>query len=79
LRFSLVHRFLQRTKGNAEMKPGEQMAPNPEKVPKAHTNKHLRRQVSQLWTILRERQLAQGISARDARKIETRVKLAAGL
>lgn len=67
-------RFLQRTRGNAEIKPGEQMQPDPENVPKAHTNKHLRRQVAQLRTLLREREIKAGISTRDSRKKEKQVR-----
>lgn len=71
-------KILQRTKGNAEMKKGEQMTPKPETIPKGHMNKHLRRQIAQLWTIYRERQVKEGISARESRNLEKRALLAAG-
>jgi ribosomal protein L29 len=62
-------RFLQRTRGVAEVKPGEMAQPDPEKVPKANLNKHIRRQVAQLWTVWRERQIKEGINKRDSRKM----------
>ncbi len=45
--------------------------PNPHpQVPKAHLNKHLRRQVAQLQTVARERSIKDGLGKREARKIE---------
>ncbi len=57
-------RFMQRTRGISEILPDIAPTPDPEKTPKTHLNKHLRRQVAQLNTVLRERTLAAGISAR---------------
>lgn len=63
-------RFIQRTRGIEEMKPGtEQPQPDPEKTPKGHLNHWYRRQVAQLWTVLRERSLAQGVDKRAWRKV----------
>ncbi len=42
----------------------ELQIPDAEYIPKTHLNKHLRRQIAQLNTILRERSLAAGVSAR---------------
>ena len=63
-------RFLQRTRGISEVKPGEQQNPDPEKVPRSHNNKHIKTQVAQLLTIIRERQIKEGISRKDALIIE---------
>lgn len=63
-------RFLQKTRGISEIKPGEQQNPDPEKVPKAHNNKHIKTQVAQLLTIIRERQKVDGISRKEALTIE---------
>lgn len=73
-------KFLQRTRGVAEMKPGEaqQQQPDPEKVPKANMNKHLRTQISVALTVLRERQVAAGINKRDSASIERRAKVESG-
>lgn len=73
-------RFLQRTRGISEMKPGEtQEQPDPEKVPKGHLNKHIRRQVAQLSTVVRERQIKEGINRKQAKSIERGAALKAGL
>ncbi|GAX75216.1 hypothetical protein CEUSTIGMA_g2660.t1 [Chlamydomonas eustigma] len=71
-------RFLQRTRGISEVKPGEQQNPDPEKVPKANLNKHLKKQVAQLMTILRERQIKEGITRKEALQIERAVALSSG-
>ena len=63
-------RFLQRTRGISEVKPGEQNNPDPEKIPKSNNNKHIKVQVAQLLTIIRERQIADGISRKEALSIE---------
>ncbi len=70
-------RFLQRTRGIAEINPENlTQQPDPEKVPRGHLNKHLRKQIAQLWTVWRERQLKDNISARESRKLQTRGQLA---
>jgi len=62
-------RFLFRTRGISEMAPGDSSPqPDPEKMPKPHVSKHLRRQVAQLWTIWRQRQIKAGVDARTSRK-----------
>lgn len=72
-------KWLQRTRGVGELKPGEnQPQPDPEKVPKGHLNKHLRRQIAQCLTLVRQRQIAEGIDRKEARRIEKRAALAAG-
>ncbi|GIL50101.1 hypothetical protein Vafri_6415 [Volvox africanus] len=74
-------KWVQRTGGVTEFKAGETMPErDPEKVPKAHVNKHLRRQIAQCLTLLRQRQMADGITDRRvARRIEKRAALAQGL
>ncbi|KAG2492678.1 hypothetical protein HYH03_009093 [Edaphochlamys debaryana] len=73
-------KWLQRTRGVSEFKPGEnQPQPDPEKVPKGNLNKHLRRQIAQCLTLVRQRQMAEGIDRRTARKIEKRAALANGI
>ena len=48
-------------------------------VPKANLNKHLKRQVAQLATVIRERQLAEGITRKEALQIETAAALSSGI
>lgn len=48
-------------------------------VPKANLNKHLKKQVAQLLTVIRERQLADGITRKEALQIETQVALNKGM
>ncbi|GFR42668.1 hypothetical protein Agub_g3479 [Astrephomene gubernaculifera] len=73
-------KWLQRTRGIVEMKPGDvnQPQPDPEKVPKGHLNKHLRRQIAQCLTLLRERQIADGVTRREALRMERAAALANG-
>ncbi len=72
-------KWLQRTRGVAELKPGEsQPQPDPENVPKGHLNKHLRRQAAQCMTLLRQRQIADGVSRRGSVSLEKRAALANG-
>jgi hypothetical protein len=47
-------------------------------VPKANLNKHLKKQVAQLMTILRERQIKEGITRKEALQIERAVALSTG-
>lgn len=64
-------KWLQKTRGVEEIKPGEnQPQPDPEKSPKGHLNKHLRRQVAQCMTMVRQRQIADGITRKQARQME---------
>lgn len=52
---------------------------NPDAVaPKPHEFKAARRQVAQLLTLLREREIADGISRKDSRKLRKEAKVAAG-
>lgn len=48
-------------------------------IPKAHMNKHVRTQIAQLLTIQRERQIADGIDRKMARKIEKRAAFSSGI
>ena len=48
-------------------------------MPKANLNKHLKKQVAQLLTVIRERQLADGITRKEALQIETQVALNKGM
>ncbi|KXZ52170.1 hypothetical protein GPECTOR_10g799 [Gonium pectorale] len=73
-------KWLQRTRGIGEFKAGEsQPQPDPEKVPKGHLNKHIRRQIAQCLTLVRQRQISEGIDRNTARKIEKAAALAGGL
>jgi hypothetical protein len=47
-------------------------------APKGHEFKHARRQLSQVLTVLREKQIADGLSRKDARKIEKEAAVAGG-
>ncbi|EFJ53162.1 mitochondrial ribosomal protein L29 [Volvox carteri f. nagariensis] len=73
-------KWVQRSQGLTELKAGEAMPQrDPAKIPKAHVNKHLRRQIAQCLTLLRQRQIADGITdRREARRIEKRAALAQG-
>ena len=51
----------------------------PIQVPKANVNKHLKKQVAQLLTVIRERQLVDGITRKEAIQIETAVALSKGM
>jgi ribosomal protein L29 len=69
-------RFLARTRGVAEFKPGQtQPQPDPEKMPRAHQFKHIRRQIAQMSTILRERELKAGIDSRESRRAQRQAAL----
>lgn len=57
---------------------GCMLLPNCLQVPKAHMNKHLRRQIAQLATVVRERQIKEGINRKQAKQMEKRALLAAG-
>eukprot|EP00199_Chlamydomonas_sp_CCMP681_P004824 CAMPEP_0119103644 /NCGR_PEP_ID=MMETSP1180-20130426/2040_1 /TAXON_ID=3052 ORGANISM="Chlamydomonas cf sp, Strain CCMP681" /NCGR_SAMPLE_ID=MMETSP1180 /ASSEMBLY_ACC=CAM_ASM_000741 /LENGTH=144 /DNA_ID=CAMNT_0007088203 /DNA_START=44 /DNA_END=478 /DNA_ORIENTATION=- len=61
-------RFLARTRGITELQWGEAPQPSPDNVPKAHIYKHLRRQVAQMWTVLRAREIVEGVSIRESRR-----------
>jgi hypothetical protein len=60
-------------------------APSPQEqaddgtAPKGHEFKHARRQMAQMMTVLRERQIADGIDRRTARKLEKAVSVGAGM
>lgn len=73
-------KFLQRTRGVAEFKAGEaqQSQPDPEKVPKGHMNKHIRTQIAVALTVMRERQVAAGISKRQSRNLDRKGKVESG-
>eukprot|EP00798_Chlamydomonas_sp_ICE-L_P031114 gene31114-6246_t len=69
-------RFLMKTQGVSQYEPGSK---RPEAQPEnADTFRFMRRQVAQLNTVLRERQIADGIDRRAAKKIEKKAGLAAG-
>ena len=48
-------------------------------MPKSHLNKHLKKQAAQLLTVIRERQIKDGITRKQALQIETAVALGAGM
>lgn len=73
-------KWLQKTRGIEELKPGEnQPQPDPEKAPKGHLNKHLRRQVAQCMTLVRQRQIADGITRKQARRMEKHAAVGAAM
>lgn len=47
-------------------------------MPKANLNKHVRVQIAQLMTIIRQRQIKEGITRKEAIQIEKRAALASG-
>ena len=51
----------------------------PPQMPKSHLNKHLKKQAAQLLTVIRERQIKDGITRKQALQIETAVALGAGM
>ena len=61
------------------LSPESPRPPHPPQVPKANVNKHLKKQVAQLMTVIRERQLVDGITRKEAKQIETRVALNKGM
>jgi ribosomal protein L29 len=72
-------KFLQATRGaNLDPNNREESTPNAEKVPATNNNKHLRRQAAQINTIVRERQIADGINRKDSRKLAKAVEIGAG-
>ncbi|PNH05464.1 hypothetical protein TSOC_008302 [Tetrabaena socialis] len=72
-------KWLQRTRGVGELKPGEnQPQPDPENVPKGNINRHIRVQIAQCLTLVRQRQAADGLDRKDVRRIEKRAALATG-
>lgn len=48
-------------------------------APKGHEFKQVRRQMAQMLTVLRERQVADGIDRKTALRLQKRASLAAGL
>eukprot|EP00877_Chromochloris_zofingiensis_P014353 jgi/Chrzof1/9171/Cz03g38180.t1 len=66
--------YFARTRG-ATLFPGNQedQETAAKKQPKAHEFKHVRRQIAQLWTILRERQAADGITRKQAKQLKREV------
>jgi ribosomal protein L29 len=72
-------KFLQATRGaNLDPNNREESTPDAEKVPATHNNKHLKRQAAQISTIIRERQIADGIDRRASRKLAKEVEIGAG-
>lgn len=68
--------YMQRSRGNL-INPGQE--PNPDAVqPKPHEFKHTRRQIAQLLTLLRERELEAGIDRKQSRKLRKQAKVEAG-
>ncbi|KAL6756517.1 mitochondrial ribosomal protein L29 [Haematococcus lacustris] len=69
-------RFRQKTRGIEEIRPGEaQPQQDVDKIPRGHLNKHIRRQIAQIWTVLRERQIKEGISSRENKAMERKAML----
>lgn len=53
-----MKRFLLRTRGNEDLTKAQQSQPNEEKIPKPHEFRNARRQIAQMMTVLRERELS---------------------
>lgn len=70
--------YFQRSRG-ATLNPDQKDAqPDADKVPKGHEYKAVRRQIAQLLTLLRQRQVADGIDRRDALKLQKAASVDAG-
>jgi hypothetical protein len=48
-------------------------------APKGNEFKHVRRQLAQVMTVLREKQIADGIGRKDARRLEKAASVGAGM
>lgn len=72
-------KYLQATRG-AALDPNnrEDSTPDAEKVPAVHNNIHLKRQAAQISTVIRERQIADGIVRKDSRKLRKDLEIQAG-
>jgi ribosomal protein L29 len=70
--------YFQRSRG-ATLNPDQKDAqPDADKVPKGHEYKAVRRQIAQLLTLLRQRQVADGIDRRSALKLQKAASVDAG-
>lgn len=73
-------RFIQKTRGiNLDPSVKEQQQPDPEKIPKTTTNKLYRREIAQCLTILRQRQIEDGIDRDASKKLFRKFTVAAGM
>ncbi|KIY97318.1 ribosomal protein L29 [Monoraphidium neglectum] len=70
--------YLKRTRGKVTNPETLQDQADDGIAPKGHEFKHARRQLSQVLTVLREKQIADGLSRKDARKIEKEAAVAGG-
>jgi len=68
--------YMQKTRGNM-LNPGEEANPEAVQV-QSHQFKDVRRQIAQLETVLREREIADGITRKQSRQLRREVKVAAG-
>eukprot|EP00878_Enallax_costatus_P002439 GHUV01002616.1.p1 GENE.GHUV01002616.1~~GHUV01002616.1.p1 ORF type:complete len:131 (+),score=28.81 GHUV01002616.1:122-514(+) len=68
--------YMDRTRGNV-INPGAEA--NPDAVaPKSHERAQTRRQIAQLLTVLREREMEAGIDRKESRKLRKQAKVSAG-
>lgn len=75
---SLRLQYFQRSRG-ATLNPDQKDAqPDADKVPKGHEYKNVRRQIAQLLTLVRQRQIADGIDRRSALKLQKGASVDAG-
>eukprot|EP00879_Flechtneria_rotunda_P000680 GHRR01000797.1.p1 GENE.GHRR01000797.1~~GHRR01000797.1.p1 ORF type:complete len:131 (+),score=39.98 GHRR01000797.1:170-562(+) len=73
---SMRLQYMQRTRGNM-INPGAEA--NPDAVaPKPHEFGQVHRQIAQLLTILREREMEAGITRKESRALRKEAKVAAG-
>ncbi|MEW5303968.1 MAG: hypothetical protein WDW38_010632 [Sanguina aurantia] len=71
-------RFIRKTRGITELKAGSEQQPDPANMPKSDISPHTRRQVAQIKTIIRERQIAEGMGRKAARALNKKMRVEAG-
>jgi ribosomal protein L29 len=75
---SLRLQYFQRSRG-ATLNPDQKEAqPDADKVPKGHEYKAVRRQIAQLLTLVRQRQIADGIDRRASLQLQKAAAVDAG-
>ena len=70
--------YMRRTQGNV-LNPQSEQEQQEAKPIKIHEIGHTKRQIAQLFTLLRERQIEDGITQKESRKLKKEILVAAGL